>query len=160
MKFEVGDLVKIKNDLSMWEFCGGIYVTENMYKHKDFVAKIICVKKGIDRNEYKIDLDFGENIWSQEMFILVDKVVKEDDIIDYLRDSNGEDFDGKNFIEEVKEHKKQKDVIVLCREIVNDFKKFCGSNNECSSCSYINNNADSCKVRFTLNYIKTHNIEL
>lgn len=160
MKFEVGDLVRIKSDLPIGVFYGGIFVTADMYKHKDCVAKIICAKKRTNKNEYKIDLDFGENIWSEEMFLLVDKVIKKDDIINYLKDSNGDDFDGKNFIEEVKEYKKQKDIIVLCREIVNDFKKFCGSNNTCDSCDYKNNNTDSCKVRFTLNYIKAHDIEL
>lgn len=75
MKYEVGDKVRIRKDLKIWEQYGGLcYVTPNMHALGGKIARIteVIEPPGV----YRIDLG-GIIHWADEMFEDVDMEVQE-----------------------------------------------------------------------------------
>lgn len=66
MKYEVGNKVKIKNDLELGKIYGGVLFTEYMNKHKGSEVTIEEIHKGESRDYYLLEeLLFH---WGEDMF--------------------------------------------------------------------------------------------
>ena len=67
LKFKVGDIVKIRADLKDYEkeYCGAVYVNDDMANFAGHVATITRVNNG---DNYHIDLDEGDWNWSDDTF--------------------------------------------------------------------------------------------
>ena len=67
LKFKVGDIVKIRADLKDYEkeYCGAVYVNDDMANLAGHVATITGVNNG---DNYHIDLDDGDWNWSDDTF--------------------------------------------------------------------------------------------
>ncbi len=64
MKFEVGDIVGIRNDLSLEKYYS-IHLSRSMVLNKGKMAKIICVDS--HDGSYQLDIDDGQWWWSEDM---------------------------------------------------------------------------------------------
>lgn len=75
MKFEVGDMVRIRNDLSLQKYYS-IHLSRSMVLNKGKMAKILCV----DSHDgfYQLDIDDGQWWWSEDMLEPYTSLTKSD----------------------------------------------------------------------------------
>lgn len=64
MKFKVGDMVRVRNDLSLGKYYS-IHLSRSMVLNKGKIAKIICVDS--HDGSYQLDIDDGIWWWSEDM---------------------------------------------------------------------------------------------
>lgn len=76
MKFKVGDMVRIRSDLSFKKYYS-IHLSRSMVLNKGKMAKIICVDS--HDGSYQLDIDDGQWWWSEDMLEpYTSKVTKSD----------------------------------------------------------------------------------
>lgn len=83
MKFNVGDRVKIKEDLEYDEIYGGVYVTDTMLKYRGEVAEIVEVNSNF--NDRYILKDCGIYWFHKDM---LEPINDSDDYISKGRDDS------------------------------------------------------------------------
>jgi hypothetical protein len=98
MKYNVGDLVKIKSDLKVGDNADGLFVATTMTNYRGKSAHIVyaCHDNECD-DLYQIDIDGKEYYWSNDCF--EDTNDNEDDIrckyiIGYKKDDSVRTFEG------------------------------------------------------------------
>lgn len=81
MKFNVGDKVRIKKDLSQCKFGGSTYMNEYM---NEYVDKEATVTETYDGGLIKLDIDGNEWNWREEVLELIEDSKKKMKRIDYI----------------------------------------------------------------------------
>lgn len=81
MKFNVGDKVRIKKDLSQCKFGGSTYMNEYM---NEYVGKEATVTETYDGGLIKLDIDGNEWNWREEVLELIEDSKKKMKRIDYI----------------------------------------------------------------------------
>ena len=81
MKFNVGDKVRIKKDLSQCKFGGSTYMNEYM---NEYVGKEATVTETYDSGLIKLDIDGNEWNWREEVLELIEDSEKKMRRIDYV----------------------------------------------------------------------------
>lgn len=89
MKYKVGDVVKVRSDLNVGEYYGGLYFNMNMF---DFKEKIVHIVEVFDEGYCYIFEDNQEWSWNDEMF----EPATEEDVKkyfeEYVKGFNGYDI--------------------------------------------------------------------
>lgn len=84
MKFNVGDKVRIKKDLSQCKFGDSTYMNEYM---NEYVGKEATVTETYDSGLIKLDIDGNEWNWREEVLELIEDSEKKMRRIDYILNS-------------------------------------------------------------------------
>ena len=101
-KYNVGDLVKIKDNLTVGENVDGLYVTASMTDYSGKSAHIThaCYNGVCDDDSYHIDIDDETFFWSNDCFEDADNINDNEDdirckyIIGYKKDDLVRTFEG------------------------------------------------------------------
>ena len=162
MIYNVGDRVKIKEDLEYDEIYGGVYVTDTMLTHCGEVLEIVEVNRLNDRYMLK---GCGHWWFNENM---LEPINDSDDYISKGRDDSvfeTEKTKEKTSLEKAlellnmteeemnKEYDKKK-YIKLGIEITNEFNHYCSNRVDCNGCIYKEYGYANCKIMFVLNYLK------
>lgn len=95
MKYNVGDLVKIKSNLTVGNNADDLYITEEMI---DYSGKLAHIAYRGDFNRYHIDIDGKTFFWSDDCFEDEDNINNDDGrckyIIGYKKDDSVHTFEG------------------------------------------------------------------
>lgn len=67
-KYKVGDLIRIRKNLKVGEYCNSAYVTDIMAKYAGQLAIITNVAETSPSNYYRIEIDDYGYCWTEEMF--------------------------------------------------------------------------------------------
>ena len=163
MKYNVGDRVKIKEDLEYDEIYGGVYVTDTMLKYRGEVAEIAEVNSNF--NDRYILKDCGIYWFHKDM---LEPINDSDDYISKGRDDSifeTEKTKEKTSLEKALEllnmteeemNKKydKKDITELGVEITNKFNNYCNNRWKCRGCKYKEYGKTNCNIMFVLIYLK------
>lgn len=163
MKYNVGDRVKIKEDLEYDEIYGGVYVTDTMLKYRGEVAEIVEVNSNF--NDRYILKDCGIYWFHKDM---LEPINDSDDYISKGRDDSifeTEKTREKTSLEKALEllnmteeemNKKydKKDITELGVEITNKFNNYCNNRWKCRGCKYKEYGKTNCNIMFVLIYLK------
>ena len=156
MKYNVGDRVKIKEDLEYDEIYGGVYVTDTMLKYRGEVAEIAEVNSNF--NDRYILKNCGIYWFHKDM---LEPINDSDDYISKGRDDSIFETETKektslekalellNMTEEEmnREYYKRK-YTALAEEIARKFV------DKCSNCIKCDDSCNICDVLFTIEYLK------
>ena len=156
MKYNVGDRVKIKEDLEYDEIYGGVYVTDTMLKYRGEVAEIAEVNSNF--NDRYILKDCGIYWFHKDM---LEPINDSDDYISKGRDDSIFETETKektslekalellNMTEEEmnREYYKRK-YTALAEEIARKFV------DKCSNCIKCDDSCNICDVLFTIEYLR------
>lgn len=156
MKYNVGDRVKIKEDLEYDEIYGGVYVTDTMLKYRGEVAEIAEVNSNF--NDRYILKDCGIYWFHKDM---LEPINDSDDYISKGKDDSIFETEKKektslekalellNMTEEEmnKEYYKRK-YTALAEEIARKFV------DKCSDCIKCDDSCNICEALFTIEYLK------
>ena len=156
MKFNVGDRVKIKEDLEYDEIYGGVYVTDTMLKYRGEVAEIAEVNSNF--NDRYILKNCGIYWFHKDM---LEPINDSDDYISKGRDDSIFETETKektslekalellNMTEEEmnREYYKRK-YTALAEEIARKFV------DKCSDCIKCDDSCNICDVLFTIEYLR------
>lgn len=157
MKYNVGDRVKIKEDLEYDEIYGGVYVTDTMLKYRGEVAEIAEVNSNF--NDRYILKDCGIYWFHKNM---LEPINDSDDYISKGRDDSI--FETKKTKEktslekalellnmteeEMNEEYYKREYTALAEEIARKFV------DKCSNCIKCDDSCNICDVLFTIEYLK------
>ena len=156
MKYNVGDRVKIKEDLEYDEIYGGVYVTDTMLKYRGEVAEIAEVNSNF--NDRYILKDCGIYWFHKDM---LEPINDSDDYISKGRDDSifTEKTKEKTSLEKAlellnmteeemnREYYKRK-YTALAEEIARKFV------DKCSDCIKCDDSCNICDVLFTIEYLR------
>ena len=156
MKYNVGDRVKIKEDLEYDEIYGGVYVTDTMLKYRGEVAEIAEVNSNF--NDRYILKNCGIYWFHKDM---LEPINDSDDYISKGRDDSIFETETKektslekalellNMTEEEmnREYYKRK-YTALAEEIARKFV------DKCSDCIKCDDSCNICDVLFTIEYLR------
>ena len=156
MKYNVGDRVKIKEDLEYDEIYGGVYVTDTMLKYRGEVAEIAEVNSNF--NDRYILKNCGIYWFHKDM---LEPINDSDDYISKGRDDSIFETETKektslekalellNMTEEEmnREYYKRK-YTALAEEIARKFV------DKCSNCIKCDDSCNICDVLFTIEYLR------
>ena len=156
MKYNVGDRVRIKEDLEYDEIYGGVYVTDTMLKYRGEVAEIAEVNSNF--NDRYILKDCGIYWFHKDM---LEPINDSDDYISKGRDDSIFETETKektslekalellNMTEEEmnREYYKRK-YTALAEEIARKFV------DKCSDCIKCDDSCNICDVLFTIEYLR------
>ena len=142
MKYNVGDRVKIKEDLEYDEIYGGVYVTDTMLKYRGEVAEIAEVNSSFDD---RYILKGCENLWFHED--MLEPI--NDSILETEKTSLEKALELLNMTEEEvnKEYDRRK-YTALAKEIARKFV------DKCSNCIKCDDSCNICDVLFTIEYLR------
>ena len=156
MKYNVGDRVKIKEDLEYDEIYGGVYVTDTMLKYRGEVAEIAEVNSNF--NDRYILKDCGHWWFNEDM---LEPINDSDDYISKGRDDSIFETETKEKTslekalellnmteEEMNREYHRREYTALAEEIA---KKFV---DKCSNCIKCDDSCNICDVLFTIEYLK------
>lgn len=157
MKYNVGDRVKIKEDLEYDEIYGGVYVTDTMLKYRGEVAEIAEVNSNF--NDRYILKDCGIYWFHKNM---LEPINDSDDYISKGRDDSI--FETKKTKEktslekalellnmteeEMNEEYYKREYTALAEEIARKFV------DKCSNCIKCDDSCNICEALFTIEYLK------
>ena len=157
MKYNVGDRVKVKEELEYNEIYGGVYVTDTMLKYSGEVAEIAEVNSNF--NDRYILKDCGICWFHKDM---LEPINDSDDYISKGRDDSI--FETKKTKEktslekalkllnmteeEMNEEYYKREYTALAEEIV---KKI---DDKCSNCTKCDDSCNICDVLFTIEYLR------
>lgn len=150
MKYNIGDRVKIKEDLEYDEIYGGVYVTDIMLKYRGEVAEIAEVNSNF--NDRYILKDCGHWWFNEDMLEPIN------DSYEYIsketektkeKTSLEKALELLNMTEEEmnKEYNRRK-YVPLAEEIEEKSK------NRCWECNRNDDSCDVCEILFTIEYLK------
>ena len=156
MKYNVGDRVRIKEDLEYDEIYGGVYVTDTMLKYRGEVAEIAEVNSNF--NDRYILKDCGIYWFHKDM---LEPINDSDDYISKGRDDSifTEKTKEKTSLEKAlellnmteeemnREYYKRK-YTALAEEIARKFV------DKCSDCIKCDDSCNICDVLFTIEYLR------
>ena len=156
MKYNVGDRVRIKEDLEYDEIYGGVYVTDTMLKYRGEVAEIAEVNSNF--NDRYILKDCGIYWFHKDM---LEPINDSDDYISKGRDDSifTEKTKEKTSLEKAlellnmteeemnREYYKRK-YTALAEEIARKFV------DKCSNCIKCDDSCNICDVLFTIEYLR------
>lgn len=157
MKYNVGDRVKIKEDLEYDEIYGGVYVTDTMLKYRGEVAEIAEVNSNF--NDRYILKDCGIYWFHKDM---LEPINDSDDYISKGRDDSifeTEKTKEKTSLEkalellnmteeEMNREYYKREYTALAEEIASKFV------DKCSNCIKCDDSCNICDVLFTIEYLK------
>ena len=157
MKYNVGDRVKIKEDLEYDEIYGGVYVTDTMLKYRGEVAEISEVNSNF--NDRYILKDCGIYWFHKDM---LEPINDSDDYISKGRDDSifeTEKTKEKTSLEkalellnmteeEMNEEYYKREYTALAEEIARKFV------DKCSNCIKCDDSCNICDVLFTIEYLR------
>ena len=157
MKYNIGDRVKIKEDLEYDEIYGGVYVTDTMLKYRGEVAEIAEVNSNF--NDRYILKDCGIYWFHEDM---LEPINDSDDYISKGRDDSifeTEKTKEKTSLEkalellnmteeEMNREYYKRECTALAEEIV---KKI---DDKCSDCFKCDDSCNICDVLFTIEYLR------
>lgn len=157
MKYNVGDRVKIKEDLEYDEIYGGVYVTDTMLKYRGEVAEIAEVNSNF--NDRYILKDCGIYWFHKNM---LEPINDSDDYISKGRDDSifeTEKTKEKTSLEkalellnmteeEMNREYYKREYTALAEEIARKFV------DKCSNCIKCDDSCNICDVLFTIEYLK------
>ena len=157
MKYNVGDRVKIKEDLEYDEIYGGVYVTDTMLKYRGEVAEIAEVNSNF--NDRYILKDCGIYWFHKDM---LEPINDSDDYISKGRDDSifeTEKTKEKTSLEkalellnmteeEMNREYYKREYTALAEEIARKFV------DKCSNCIKCDDSCNICDVLFTIEYLK------
>lgn len=157
MIYNVGDRVKIKEDLEYDETYGGVYVTDTMLKYRGEVAEIAEVNSNF--NDRYILKDCGIYWFHKDM---LEPINDSDDYISKGRDDSifeTEKTKEKTSLEkalellnmteeEMNREYYKREYIALAEEIARKFV------DKCSNCIKCDDSCNICDVLFTIEYLK------
>ena len=157
MKYNVGDRVKIKEDLEYDEIYGGVYVTDTMLKYRGEVAEIAEVNSNF--NDRYILKDCGIYWFHKDM---LEPIKDSDDYISKGRDDSI--FETKKTKEKTSLEKAlellnmteeemnreyyKREYTALAEEIARKFV------DKCSNCIKCDDSCNICDVLFTIEYLR------
>lgn len=75
MRFEIGDIVKVRHDLSEYKRYNTVAVCRNMVD--DFAGSVVTINGLEEKGKYKIREDKGRWTWSTDMLVKVHDTVIE-----------------------------------------------------------------------------------
>ena len=162
MKYNVGDRVKIKEDLEYDEIYGRFYVADGMSKHCGEVLEIVEVNNL--NNSYMLK-DCGHWWFNEDM---LEPINDSDDYISKGRDDSifeTEKTKEKTSLEkalellnmteeEMNKEYDKKDITELGVEITNKFNNYCNNRWKCRGCKYKEYGKTNCNIMFVLIYLK------
>ena len=157
MKYNVGDRVKIKEDLEYDEIYGGVYVTDTMLKYRGEVAEIAEVNSNF--NDRYILKDCGIYWFHKDM---LEPINDSDDYISKGRDDSifeTEKTKEKTSLEkalkllnmteeEMNREYYKREYTALAEEIARKFV------DKCSNCIKCDDSCNICDVLFTIEYLR------
>ena len=156
MKYNVGDRVRIKEDLEYDEIYGGVYVTDTMLKYRGEVAEIAEVNSNF--NDRYILKDCGIYWFHKDM---LEPINDSDDYISKGRDDSIFETETKaktslekalellNMTEEEMNREYYKrEYTALAEEIARRFV------DKCSNCIKCDDSCNICDVLFTIEYLR------
>ena len=157
MKYNVGDKVKIKEDLEYDEIYGGVYVTDTMLKYRGEVAEIAEVNSNF--NDRYILKDCGIYWFHKDM---LEPINDSDDYISKGRDDSifeTEKTKEKTSLEkalellnmteeEMNREYYKREYTALAEEIARKFV------DKCSNCIKCDDSCNICDVLFTIEYLR------
>lgn len=157
MKYNVGDRVKIKEDLEYDEIYGGVYVTDTMLKYRGEVAEIAEVNSNF--NDRYILKDCGIYWFHKNM---LEPINDSDDYISKGRDDSifeTEKTKEKTSLEkalellnmteeEMNREYYKREYTALAEEIARKFV------DKCSNCIKCDDSCNICDVLFTIEYLR------
>ena len=157
MKYNVGDRVKIKEDLEYDEIYGGVYVTDTMLKYRGEVAEIAEVNSNF--NDRYILKDCGIYWFHKDM---LEPINDSDDYISKGRDDSifeTEKTKEKTSLEkalellnmteeEMNREYYKREYTALAEEIARKFV------DKCSNCTKCDDSCNICDVLFTIEYLR------
>lgn len=157
MIFNVGDRVKIKEDLEYDEIYGGVYVTDTMLKYRGEVAEIAEVNSNF--NDRYILKDCGIYWFHKDM---LEPINDSDDYISKGRDDSifeTEKTKEKTSLEkalellnmteeEMNREYYKREYTALAKEIARKFV------DKCSNCIKCDDSCNICDVLFTIEYLR------
>lgn len=157
MKYNVGDRVKIKEDLEYDEIYGGVYVTDTMLKYRGEVAEIAEVNSNF--NDRYILKDCGIYWFHKNM---LEPINDSDDYISKGRDDSifeTEKTKEKTSLEkalellnmteeEMNREYYKREYTALAEEIARKFV------DKCSNCIKCDDSCNICEALFTIEYLK------
>ena len=157
MKYNVGDRVKIKEDLEYDEIYGGVYVTDTMLKYRGEVAEIAEVNSNF--NDRYILKDCGIYWFHKDM---LEPINDSDDYISKGRDDSIFETEKKKektslekalellnmTEEEMNREYYKREYTALAEEIARKFV------DKCSNCIKCDDSCNICDVLFTIEYLK------
>lgn len=157
MKYNVGDRVKIKEDLEYDEIYGGVYVTDTMLKYRGEIAEIAEVNSNF--NDRYILKDCGIYWFHKDM---LEPINDNDDYISKGRDDSifeTEKTKEKTSLEkalellnmteeEMNREYYKREYTALAKEIARKFV------DKCSNCIKCDDSCNICDVLFTIEYLR------
>ena len=156
MKYNVGDRVRIKEDLEYDEIYGGVYVTDTMLKYRGEVAEIAEVNSNF--NDRYILKDCGIYWFHKDM---LEPINDSDDYISKGRDDSifTEKTKEKTSLEkalellnmteeEMNREYYKREYTALAEEIARKFV------DKCSDCIKCDDSCNICDVLFTIEYLR------
>ena len=156
MKYNVGDRVRIKEDLEYDEIYGGVYVTDTMLKYRGEVAEIAEVNSNF--NDRYILKDCGIYWFHKDM---LEPINDSDDYISKGRDDSifTEKTKEKTSLEkalellnmteeEMNREYYKREYTALAEEIARKFV------DKCSNCIKCDDSCNICDVLFTIEYLR------
>ena len=157
MIYNVGDRVKIKEDLEYDEIYGGVYVTDTMLKHRGEVAEIAEINSNF--NDRYILKDCGIYWFHKDM---LEPINDSDDYISKGRDDSifeTEKTKEKTSLEkalillnmteeEMNREYYKREYTALAEEIARKFV------DKCSNCIKCDDSCNICDVLFTIEYLR------
>ena len=158
MKYNVGDRVRIKEDLEYDEIYGGVYVTDTMLKYRGEVAEIAEVNSNF--NDRYILKDCGIYWFHKDM---LEPINDSDNYITKGRDDRI--FETENKTKEKKSLEKALELLNMTEEEMNKeyhrrkyvplakeiARKFV---DKCSNCIKCDDSCNICGVLFTIEYLR------
>ena len=163
MIFNVGDRVKIKEDLEYDEIYGGVYVTDTMLKYRGEVAEIAEVNSNFndryilkDCGIYWFHKDMLEPIRDDEEYETLIKIKgKDGEIVEAKKTLRKEKTSLEKALillnmteEEMNREYYKREYTALAEEIARKFV------DKCSNCIKCDDSCNICDVLFTIEYLK------
>ena len=146
MKYNVGDRVKIKEDLEYDEIYGGVYVTDTMLKYRGEIAEIAEVNSNF--NDRYILKDCGIYWFHKDMLEPINDSILETEKTKE-KTSLEKALELLNMTEEEMNREYYKrEYTALAEEIARKFV------DKCSNCIKCDDSCNICDVLFTIEYLK------
>ena len=146
MKYNIGDRVKIKEDLEYDEIYGGVYVTDTMLKYRGEVAEIAEVNSNF--NDRYILKDCGIYWFHKDMLEPINDSILETEKTKE-KTSLEKALELLNMTEEEMNREYYKrEYTALAEEIARKFV------DKCSNCIKCDDSCNICDVLFTIEYLK------